>query len=241
MSDQGQTDVRGNFPTTQWTQIIAVIQQGEEEAASHALGEFCEHYRPAILNFFRRRGCEDQKAQDYTQEFFLSRIHKRWDAREGFLFDARRRENSRFRVFLSTVLRAFLIDKWRVKRPDGAPAVSERVDGFNFDLQPDPAADGITHDLDYALAVDTIRQAIDRSKPSPQQVGHLKGEITQAEAAAALGISEGAFRVSYFRFRERFREELLALVRKQVSDDFSESDVEGELRYYLSLFAKPRA
>jgi len=115
----------GSFPTTQWTQIIAVMQDGTEAAAWHALSNFCEQYRPAIQSFFVRRGCTQENAMDYTQEFFLSRILVPWDARNSFLHQARRSEHGRFRSFLCWMLWHFLRDQ--LKKGGGARGLQGRA------------------------------------------------------------------------------------------------------------------
>src|SRR5437016_4772802 len=99
MSDSQQTSASSSFPTTQWTQIISVIQKGDDAAAWQALSQFCERYRPAVHNFFRRRGCSPEEADDHTQEFFSTRIMADWEQRAGFLISADRKQTVRFRSF----------------------------------------------------------------------------------------------------------------------------------------------
>lgn len=237
MSQSSDDSKSGAFPTTQWTLILDQIQKGDEAAAWQALGQFCELYRPAVYNFFRRRGCEHQLAEDHAQEFFTTRIHKRWSDREGFLFSAQRRPQSRFRVFLATVLRAFLIDKWRVKpKPHDHAADADVIS--QLEALPDPNAAGFEKEFDRAFALETIHRAIAAAKASPYHVAHLKGEMSQAEAAAALGISSATFRVSYLRFRARLKEELWALVSKLIEARGQDKEVEAEIRYLMSLFAR---
>jgi DNA-directed RNA polymerase specialized sigma24 family protein len=99
------------FPTTQWTQLIGVIQGENPEAAWEALSEFCERYRPAVFHFFRRRGQSPEKAEDYTQSFFASRILAPWGDRKTFLHAVRRSDQKKFRSFLSWMLWNFLKDQ----------------------------------------------------------------------------------------------------------------------------------
>ncbi len=88
--------------TTLWTQIIFVIQTGGEEAANRALEQFCQQYRPIIHGFFRQKGCRHEQAEDYTQDFFASRIITR--LKGGFLSKPNP-EKGKFRFFLFHVLK----------------------------------------------------------------------------------------------------------------------------------------
>src|SRR5580704_17137279 len=103
------------FPTTQWSQIIEVIQNGDSHAAEAALNDFCLRYRQAIYNFFRRHGSNHNEAEDHTQEFFHSRILKCWGDRKGILYSAQRAEGRKFRTFLATSLWYFRTERWRAE------------------------------------------------------------------------------------------------------------------------------
>jgi RNA polymerase sigma-70 factor (ECF subfamily) len=61
---------------------------------------------------------------------------------------------------------------------------------------------------------------------------HHAGEISQAEAAAQLGISEGAIKVAIHRLRKRFRDLVKAEIAQTVS---SEQEVREELRYLIEV------
>src|ERR1043165_8688871 len=102
---------QGTLPTTLWTKVIEVIQYGNGEAAERALNEFCGQYRPVIYRFFCQRGCTHEDAEEFTQDFFASRILSHIEGRDGFLHKARRGANGRFRKFLYFVLWCFYKDK----------------------------------------------------------------------------------------------------------------------------------
>ena len=55
--------------------------------------------------------------------------------------------------------------------------------------------------------------------------------LSQADAAARLGMSSGAVKVAVHRLRKRLRERLEAMVRETVDDP---SEVEHELRYLIA-------
>lgn len=224
-----------SYPTTQWTVIIDVIQKGPSAAAWAALAEFCEYYRPAVYTFFRRQNINHHTAEEYTQEFFLTRIHEKWDMRDGFLFKADRDDNSKFRCFLCTVLRRFLMDKWRKKTlpqvEDPNPILA------TLEMAADTNSERFMHAFDRTLANQIIKKAAGYSTHSKYLLAHFRGEMTQAEAAKALKIEENAFKQSFARFRERFRKNLWKEVEKLVGPD--KTDVEAEIRHLVSIFASP--
>jgi len=238
MNDEPNT---GSFPTTQWTLIVNAIQKGDHAAAEAALNRFCEKYRPAIVNFFVRRSGRPEQAEDYAQEFFLTKVHKLWEDRSGFLFSVQRDKTKRFRSFLATALHFFLIDQWRKGKPP--PALGASVED-QPDSESSAGTDGneesekIQHEVDRALAVQTIRDAINKAQPSLYHVKFFNGEITQREAAAALNQSEDAFTQSYKRFRQRLRDELRNAVAEMIHD---EEDIDSEIKYFLSIFARSPA
>jgi RNA polymerase sigma factor (sigma-70 family) len=237
MNDEPNT---GSFPTTQWTLIVHAIQKGDHAVAETALNRFCERYRPAIVNFFLRRTGKPDQAEDYAHEFFLTKVHKLWEDRSGFLFNARQDRTKRFRSFLATALHFFLIDQWRKgKTPAlGAsgddPPVSESGDSAGEREE----SEKIQQEVDRSLAVQTIRDAIKKAQPSSHHIKFFNGEISQKEAAAALNQSEDAFTQSYKRFRERLRDELRHAVAEMIDD---KEDIDSEIKYFLLIFSRSTA
>src|SRR6185503_772772 len=103
----------GPSTSTLWTQVIEVIQHEDGESAARALNDFCAHYRPVIVGFFRQRQWREDQAEDLAQEFFSSRVVASIDSRDGFLHRARRGEPGSFRRFLASVLWHFHYDSLR--------------------------------------------------------------------------------------------------------------------------------
>jgi RNA polymerase sigma factor (sigma-70 family) len=241
MNAEAHPETGGNFPTTQWTVIIKAMQEGDNVAAESALGRFCEKYRPAVVNFFRRRGCRPEQAEDYAQEFFLRKIHKPWANRSGLLFDVDRNKTSRFRSFLATALHFFLIDQWRKEKTS-----SERTTSVGEPTESAPdretytgiESEAIQHEIDRTIAVQIIGDAIKKSQPSSFHIKFWNDQISQKEAAASLNQSEDAFTQSYKRFRKRLRDELRKAVAEMIADP---SEVDSEIKYLLSIFSSSNA
>lgn len=239
MNAQDSAPLTGCFPTTEWTLVLEVIQKGDGPAASAALENFCAQYRPAIRNFFVRRGADVEQAEEYTQNFFVRRILQRWDGRDGFLHAAHRRAPGKFRSFLCHVLWLHLQDEWRQKSAVTHGGRAEQV-SFSDPGFADTEVGGVSYDtfgreFDREFALEIIRKAAARSRHSRFHEAHLRGEMSQAEAARALGIKENAFKAAHHRFRQRLSRDIWAEVAKLVGPD--DAEVRAEVSYLLSLFA----
>lgn len=234
MRDEQNEAGSGSFPTTQWTLILEVMKDGDQGAALNALACFCERYRPAIRNFFLRRGLSTEQAEDYTQSFFTSRIFEKWDSRESFLHNVERRDASKFRSFLSHILWRFLQDEWR-KAGRNASHVSLSDPEFPVEEICGQTFDSFGREFDRVLALEIIQKAAGRSKNSKYHLAHLKGEMSQAEAAHELGLAENTFKQAHFRFRERLKRDLWDEVSRMSGPD--EGEVRDEIRYLMALFA----
>ena len=240
MNDLKEEPPASCFPTTQWTRIIETIQEGAHEKASAALEEFCTSYRSAIYKFFRRRRCTHEQAEDYTHEFFRSRIFMHWDDRDGFLHQAQRSGRGKFRSVLCHVLWRFLQDEWKQQLSARAGGALPHVPLEGLDLadtnpgQQDFAKFG--SEFDRVFALEMIQKAAERSKHSQYLLAHFRGEMSQQEAAKELGLSENAFKQAYHRFRLRLGQDLWEEVVNLVGPD--EQEVRAELEYLISLFAR---
>jgi RNA polymerase sigma factor (sigma-70 family) len=227
-----------SYPKTQWTQIIAIMQQGRDEKAETALAQFCESYRPAIRNFFRSHArCTQEDAEDYTHSFFESKVFKHWEARDGFLDEADRTKVERFRSFLTSVL-------WRFWRDEQRKAMAAKR---GRGLKPEPPGEEPVDEtykkfgagVDREIALFVIKQAADLSKHSPYLIARLRGEITPKEAAQKLGYSEGSLKRAYSEFLDKLADALWEEAARLTGP--SEEDIRDEIRHLISVFADPNA
>lgn len=227
-------------PSTMWTRIIEVIQNGDPEAADRALAEFCERYRPALVAFFRQRGCKPDDAEDFAQEFFRSRILAQIEDRSSFIHEADRNRGSPFRNFLFRVLQHFYWDELRKRSAQrvGGGIGHEPWEDHHAPVDGE-AARAMERQFDCALALEIIKRAAERSTHSEEMLAHLRGSITQAEAAARLDLSEGAFKQAYHRFRQRFPRDLRDEVSRVLHCP-EKAVLEEEIRYLMSLFGETK-
>jgi len=240
----GQAD--SVFATTRWTLVLRA-QGSESPAAREALADLCAAYWTPVFRFLRRDGHDEESARELTQEFF-ARLLARGSI--GGADPAR----GRFRSFLLGAVKHFLADRRdrerALKRGAGRAPVplSTGTDTVSELPVPDPASPSpdAAFDRDWAFAV--VERALAALADEMAAAGRtelfgvlkpwLVGEVpslSQAEAARALGLSEGAVKVAIHRLRKRFRE----LVKNEIAQTLSSAeDVQGELRYLVDVLAR---
>jgi RNA polymerase sigma factor (sigma-70 family) len=233
------------FQTTHWSVVLAAGQCGSPQAAE-ALEKLCRTYWPALYSYIRRNGYPAAQAEDLTQEFFariLDKEHLRDVSREG----------GRFRSYLLTMLKHFLINEWRRSqcRKRGGGKVFLSLDDLNNVehglLEPaESATPEILYERRWALTV--LEQAMDRLRQEYVAAGKTalfeslqvylsgdKGLAPYAEIAGTLGLSAGAVKVAVHRLRRRYGE----LVRQEVAQTVAlPEEIEDEIRHLFSVLAK---
>jgi RNA polymerase sigma-70 factor (ECF subfamily) len=229
------------FRTTHWSLVVSASTESRE-----ALEELCSLYWPPLFSYVRRLGYDVSEAEDLTQAFFTRLLDKR-------LLALADRNRGRFRTFLLTALRRFLVNEWKhqsaAKRggttrhlPLGGPGAEQIVasDVAN-DLTPDQL-----FERHWALVV--LQRALDELESEQRDAG--KGEAYKAllpyligdttvpgydALAKQIGTTPAALRMSVVRIRKRLGELIRAEIRKTVGSD---ADVEEEVR---QLFRSLRA
>src|SRR5689334_9752642 len=96
-------EVAVRFLTTQWSVVVRAGQSASAEANS-ALEDLCRTYWYPLYAFVRRQGHNCHDAEDLTQSFFARLL----ETRNLRLAD---RERGRFRSFLLTALKHFLVNE----------------------------------------------------------------------------------------------------------------------------------
>ncbi len=225
------------FASTQWS---AVFLAGSEltSAGRVALEKLCASYWPPLYAYVRRQGYPVTDAQDLTQEFFFRLL----DQRILRLADPQR---GRFRTFLLTSLKNFLITEWQKSRAqkrgghhaflswDGCENESGALREVVLGESPERA-----YERRWAMMVLERTQArlCEEYGSDGRQAlfaalkPYLWGETPAggyAALAQQLGMSEGAVRVAMHRIREAFRRLLRLEVGRTVS---SASEIDAELR-----------
>ena len=231
------------FATTHWTVVLAAGRKSTPQA-DVALEELCRTYWYPLYGYVRRHGHSREDAEDLTQAFFARFLEKNY-------LEGLRAEKGKFRAFLLASLKHFLANEWdksqRQKRGGGATLLSLDWQDADTRYQIDPA-DTLSPDklFDRAWAVTLLERVIvrlrdecaadgrsalfDRLKPF-LMVG--RSDIPHAQAAAELGMAEGAVRVAVHRLRRRYRQ----LLREEIAQTLSDPvQVDEEMRALFSAF-----
>src|SRR6266516_3625260 len=104
-SNQGLSSGKGQwFTTTHWS-VVLKAADGSAPGAQEALEQLCRTYWYPLYAYVRRRGHSPEDAQDLTQEFFARLLEKK-------IFRQARPERGRFRSFLLTSFKHFLVNEW---------------------------------------------------------------------------------------------------------------------------------
>jgi len=210
-----------------------------------ALEELCRTYWYPLYAYVRHQGHSPADAEDLTQAFFAKFLEKNYLA----ALDSNR---GRFRAFLLASLKHFLANEWdrsrRQKRGGGATLLSLDYQGADTRYHIDPP-DHLSPDklYDRAWATTLLERVITRLREENEAEGRagqfdqLKGylmvgtnNIPYAEAAAALGMSEGTVRVVVHRLRRRYRE----LLRQEIVQTLADpAQADEEMRALMGAFS----
>jgi RNA polymerase sigma-70 factor (ECF subfamily) len=240
----GEPHLQRAFPTTHWSVVLAAGSHASPES-QRALEKLCESYWYPLYGYIRRQGYPADEAQDLTQGFLLRFLEKR------YLNDVRR-ERGRFRSFLLASLQHFLSnerDRERAKKRGGGarllPLEIETAE-HRFSLEPaDQRTPERIFEREWSLAViaqvhSELRKEFERAGKAHQfecLSAFLTGDEvpSYADAAATLGISEGAARIAVHRLRRRYGSLLRTMLAQTVSGP---EEIDDEIRFLQAALAE---
>ena len=233
------------FVTTHWSVVLSARDKASPQSEA-ALEKLCGAYWCPLYAYVRRQGYSPHDAQDLTQEFLSRLVHKDY-------LDAVQQEKGRFRTFLLMAIKRFLSDAWdqvrAQKRGGGIRNLSLDATAAEQKYRVE-AVEEVTPETIYerhwALTLLDLTMARLRQEfVAAGKTGGFddlkvfltepKGVISHAQVAQRLGLSEGAVRIAVHRLRRRFRELFHAEIAHTVS---SPEDIEGEVRYLMSVLSK---
>lgn len=224
------------FPHTVWSRVHRAGQDGNE--ADRAMEDLCAIYREPARKYLVMLGCQQEDAEDLTQEFML-----RWATRETMQRLAP--ETGKLRSYIRQALR----NLWSNARRD---AVALRRGGgqAHFSLDDDDLPETFTadHVLDTEWALALLRMVMTQLRKGYESRGKaavfdalsntlLDADAVQpyAEIGVTLGIKESQVKLEVHRLRRRFGEALRSAVTSTVADP---ADVDGELRHLLQAASR---
>ncbi len=214
--------------------------------SDQALGELCRTYWFPLYAYVRRCGYAKEDAEDLTQTFFARFLAKNY-------LEGLSAERGRFRAFLLASLKHFLANEWdksqRQKRGGGMTPLSldwQTADSqFQIAGTAEPSPEQ-AFDREWALAL--LACVIERLRAECAAENHDrlfavlkpfltvgKSAIPYPQAAAELGLSEGAARTAVHRLRRRYREVLRDEIAQTLSDP---ANVAEEMQALFSAFSR---
>ena len=235
-----------DFPSSHWS-LIAQAGAADPEAAHQALTELCNRYWYPIYAFVRRQVRSADQAEDLTQGFFADLLRRKTirTADPG---------RGRFRTYLLTCCRRYVVNDWRAGRSlkNGAGVPLVRLDfeaaDARYGREPaDPADPEVQFRRGWALTLldQTFAALQDEyaaagrgelfARLRPGLTGDL-GAARHAEVGAAVGLSEAAVRKAFERLKKRFGAELRRRVGETVADP---AEVDDEIRDLFAAVAQP--
>ncbi len=232
------------FATTHWSVVLSAADTAAPEGQA-ALEELCRTYWYPLYAFVRRQGYSPEDAQDLTQEFFTRFLQRKY-------FQLADRERGRFRSFLLTSLKHFLVNEWErataQKRGGGMAqvpmdtVVAESL--YSQELSHELSADKL-YERNWALAMLTrVRDRLQREyaqQGKGERFAQLerflpgqRDEVTYAQAARLLGLPEGTIKSDVNRLKKRYRELLRAEIANTV---LTSEEIDDELRHLIAIIS----
>lgn len=231
------------FATTRWTMVMRAA--AEDPAGSRpALSELFHRYRHPLYAVARTRGMGPEDASDAVQEFFCQLL-------EGDLLRQAEPQRGRFRAFLMTAWRRFLVDQYRretaVKRGGRATIASLNGDDLEAVWQTSGRSN---EDPELIFNRQWAESLIEAARQAVLEDYGQRGRLALAETlfplvttvadrdrvatlAAELRMTPTAVKVALHRLRMRFGETMRMLVAETVEDPL---EIDAELDALLAVF-----
>jgi RNA polymerase sigma-70 factor (ECF subfamily) len=236
VDDPSGRDSHKVFATTRWSVVLGAGGNVSRVDARAALTTLCETYWAPLYAYLRRNGATPADAADTVQGFFelllerddLARVHS---------------QRGRFRSFLLASLKNFQANERdrqaTAKRGGRAVALSIDVAAAEDQYKLAPADQRTPESLfERAWALAVLEQAqqrlLERYEANGQEqrfdvlLPYLAGKqaASYQDAAAALGMTEGAVKTAVHRMRREFGDLIRAEVTQTVA---SAADIDGEI------------
>lgn len=225
------------FPETKWTMLAQATLHGDA-AGRAALEELCRRYWPAVRDFLTGRGYAPEEAEDVTQEFFAGLMQSGgWHHAD--------QARGRFRNFLLGGLERTLTQRRRhataQKRGGGTAALSLEEANEPAEMTDERQFDTAWAERVLEVAMDALEQEC--AEQGREEFGALvpflgaSADTESSDAAAsALGVSAAALKSKVFRFRQRFRDHILAEISRTVE---TPHEAEQEMAWLFAVLSQP--
>ena len=234
----------GRFDATAWGDILILAGDPRSPDYPPAGERFCQTYREPVYWFVRRKDHLREEAEDLTQDFFA------WLFGEQILAHVTL-EGGKFRSFLVTVLKNFLVSEWKRwragKRAGGKVHIpfddateTRYLNGLIDQETPEAAFDRrwVEGLLEQVLArLGAEYAAKENGKLFECLKGRFPGgqkEVSYEEASQILGMKIEAVREAAHRLKCRYGE----LLRQAVAaPGMTPGQIDEELHYLMTLLS----
>lgn len=208
--------VHAGFVTTRWTEVVAA--RGDTPEARQALSDLCAAYYSPVVAFLCTEGRDNDAARELAHEFFARVLEKH-------SLDGAIPGRGRFRSYLLGALKHFLANqRLSARRQKRGHGFAHEPIAPSTDTSPgleiaDPSTRTPDAEFDREWALTLIERALASLSGECSRAGARQeyetlkpwltgesAELSQADAARQLGMTENAVRVAIHRLRRRFRE-----------------------------------
>jgi DNA-directed RNA polymerase specialized sigma24 family protein len=217
------------YPPTRWTLVLEAAE-GDEAIAKEAMAGLCAHYREAILGYCRMKCHDPHGAEDLAGSFVEHLLEK------NRLRNFRRRENMRFRHYLSRALKYFFLDN---KPEPAADPLESHPEMAGTDPEMDKQLDGRVALATHQRALAAVQENYARRGKLPRYERLQSFVLEEPEgddylsAAAELKLTHNAVCQAVFRLRHDYYEQFRAEVAQTVRH--SKEEMDEETRYLMAL------
>ncbi len=232
-------------PETLWTLMVVPASHGSTEH----LGLLFRNYKDAVCNLIRnhRSGLSPEGVEELYQEFVLVCL------RRDFLLKVHR-SKGRFRHFLWTCVRRFLIDEGErfQRRPEahlGGLVDNGVGDEQGIQFPEDDSAEWLSIDEPWALKLESIAlQKVDQHLDGKGLSEDIRRSIcrrlmacqgeeqTLKEEARKLGIPEARYNNLFYPVRELY----LKTIRGELGGQVPASELQGEFDHFIRVLTRIR-
>jgi RNA polymerase sigma-70 factor (ECF subfamily) len=176
-----------------------VLLQRAAKGDKQAFGMLYERYLILIYRYCYFRVADQHEAEDLTEVTFL----KAW---EGLFQNKGAREIRSFRAWIYRIAHNAIIDHIRTKKP---------IEGDIHENLAENSAPGLEHMFQSREDGENIAQAVQQLDPIYQQVIVMRfvNQLSHAETAQILGVTENHVRILQFRGLKKLSE----ILRKEQS------------------------
>jgi DNA-directed RNA polymerase specialized sigma24 family protein len=230
--NSAMNDNSTTFPKTRWT-LVQKVRSGSQQERASALEDLCKAYWFPLYAFARKGGLSEQEAEDSVQDFMVAII-------DSDLFARAEQELGHLRTLLLSHFKNNLKNKWvhetRQKRGGVAPHIpieSKDPEGrYQLEIQSLDLPPEVIFHQQWAHSL--IKRALERLRQLFIENGQaerfkalrsflpLNDSVDDPEmdaAAAAAGMTPGAFRTALHRTRQHYRKCIMEEISQTIGSD----------------------